>query len=268
MKNDKFKTILKGIIFIVLFMLIFKGTALLIQKTISVGGTEKRLIHYGILLLLLIIFIISTQRKHIIKFDIYKFLNALKIGGIPLILYSLFFIFILNYFDNNLGYNSTLYIIEYLLIYLVGAGIVEELVVRGILIDILQEYYKPDCKKNIIICCIISAVLFGLSHIINYFSKGYIPIGQMLQTIGMGLFLGSIYLRSKSLYGVALIHGLWDIFLNLNNIIFIQPKVEQTIPSMKIQVIGGIALMIPSVIIFLIILRKSKIKECYEKQST
>ena len=89
-------------------------------------------------------------------------------------------------------------------------------------------------------CCIISATLFGLTHLINYFSKGYIPIGQILQTIGMGLYLSAVYVRSKSLYGVALIHGIWDIFSSLDSIIFISKNAETTIPSIQSQILLGI----------------------------
>ena len=229
-KEGKWITILKSIIFIVCYIVIFKGSASIIQNIANSSGVEVRLIHYAIIISLLLIFIKLTKREHILKPDMNKIIKAFKVGGVPLIIYILFFVFVISDFDSSLGYNTPLYIIGWILIYLIGAGFVEELVVRGILIDILRKYYKLINKKNIVMCCIISATLFGLTHIINYASLGYIPIAQILQTIGMGLYLSAVYMRTKSLYGVALIHGLWDIFASLDKILFISEKIESTIP--------------------------------------
>ena len=264
MNKGKTKTILKSILFIICYILIFKGLAIILQKIMNSSGVGVRLIHYAIIVTLLLVFIIVTKKEHILKIDIKKIIKAFKVGGIPLIIYILFFIFVINDFDSSLGYNSPLYIIGWILIYLIGAGFVEELVARGILIDILKKHYKLNSKKNIIMCCIISAILFGLTHLINYFSNGYIPIGQILQTIGMGLYLSSVYVRSKSIYGVALIHGIWDIFSSLDSILFISNNTEITIPSIQSQILLGIFFMIPGIIIFKILTRKNKIEECYE----
>ena len=267
MKENKLKTIIKSFLFITCYFLVFKGFAIIIQNIMNSNGVEARLVHYAIIISLLLIFIKITKREHILKVDINKIIKTFKVGGVPLIIYILFFVFAICDFDNSLGYNSPLYIVSWILIYLIGAGFVEELVARGILIDIIKKYYNPNSKKNINMCCIISATLFGLTHLINYFSKGYIPIGQILQTIGMGLYLSAVYMRTKSLYGVALIHGLWDIFASLDEIIFISEKLESTIPSIQSQMLFGILFMIPGVIIFIILLRKNKIEECYENSS-
>ncbi len=262
MNKRKWKTILLSFLFIACYIFVFKGIASIIQTIMNSDGVEARLVHYAIMLSLLLIYIKITKREYILKPNINKIKKALKVGGIPLMIYIIFFVFVICDFDNSLEHNSPLYIIGWISIYLIGAGFVEELVARGIAIDILKKHYNLKNRKNIIMCCIISATLFGLTHIINYFSKGYIPVGQILQTIGMGLYFSAVYMRTKSLYGIALIHGLWDIFASLDKIIFVSENTETVIPSIQSQILLGSVFMIPGVIIFMILLRKSKIEEC------
>lgn len=256
-------SIITCILYTIIYLTIFKGTAFIIKNFINISGTIAYLVHYTLTLALLLLFIFMSKKQDIIKFDLKKFVKALKISIVPLSFYITFFIFMSD-FDSSLGYNSIFYVIGWIIIYILGTGLTEEIFARGILIDRLKKSFKLDNKKNVYICCILSSIIFGLSHIINYFSVGYIPIGQMLQTIGMGLFLCAIYLRSKSIFGVALVHGLWDIFASLDKILYVQETVEKSASSIQFQIVGGIITMIPSVIIFLILMRKSILEECYD----
>ena len=265
MKNEKIKIILKAIVFVICYLLIFKLTGILIATITNSTSVGVRLFHYILMLILVLSFVKITKKTYILKFDKKKFINTFKVGGIPLLLYLLFFISINDF--NHTEYNSIFYFIGWLLVYLIGAGFIEELVVRGITIDILEKYYKPNSRKNILITCLISSILFGLGHIINYFTLGFIPIAQMINTIGLGLMLSAIYMRTRSIYGVSLFHGLWDIFISLEDMIFKTEEVENIVSSFSQQLLYGIVMILPQIIIFLFLLRKKKIKECLIENS-
>lgn len=83
----------------------------------------------------------------------------------------------------------------------------EEFLCRGILISALKGYQISECKANII-----QALLFGSLHCVRYLDKG-IGVALLItcyQTV-IGYFFGKLYLKTKSLTPVILIHLLWDI---------------------------------------------------------
>ncbi len=83
----------------------------------------------------------------------------------------------------------------------------EEFLCRGILISALKGYQIAEWKVNII-----QALLFGILHCVRYMDKG-IGIALLItcyQTV-IGYFFGKLYLKTKTLTPVILIHLLWDI---------------------------------------------------------
>ena len=95
----------------------------------------------------------------------------------------------------------------YILKTLILVAFFEELLCRGILISALKGYQISEWKANII-----QALLFGILHCVKYLDKG-IGVALLItcyQTV-IGYFFGKLYLKTKSLTPVILIHLLWDI---------------------------------------------------------
>lgn len=99
-------------------------------------------------------------------------------------------------------------------------GIFEEALFRGIIFNALLAK-RGDTTKGIMWAAIISSIIFGFVHVISFYINGgsldfVSTVQSILKTIqtGMvGFFLAAVYLKTKSIWGVALIHGLNDFLL-------------------------------------------------------
>ena len=95
------------------------------------------------------------------------------------------------------------------------AVLCEEVVFRGILIGYLNKYYS-DAKT-----IIISGLLFGLIHFINFNGTNIIPVLlQILYASGLGLILGLVYVKSKNFSYVMIIHFLYLQSIPVKNLSF------------------------------------------------
>ncbi|MGL4607819.1 MAG: CPBP family intramembrane glutamic endopeptidase [Eubacteriaceae bacterium] len=98
-------------------------------------------------------------------------------------------------------------------------GIFEEALFRGIIFEsFLFDFGKT--RKGIMQAAIVTSFIFGFSHVYLDFFKGNPITGSFVMLVflktvesGMfGFFLAALYLRTKSIWGVALVHGLFDFF--------------------------------------------------------
>lgn len=96
------------------------------------------------------------------------------------------------------------------LIYYIGVGIIEELYIRALLLNIIERLaYKT--KYSTLIAIIISSVLFGLGHIIGMIGQSALTIiCRIIWTISLGIIFGVIYKKSNSLWLVVIAHILVD----------------------------------------------------------
>ncbi len=95
-------------------------------------------------------------------------------------------------------------------IYYIGVGIIEELYVRGLLLNIIEKLFKKS-KNATLAAVILSSVLFGLGHIFG--ALGHSPvtiISKVIWTVGLGLYFGSIYKATNNLWVPILLHIVMD----------------------------------------------------------
>lgn len=87
-------------------------------------------------------------------------------------------------------------------------GYVEELLFRGFLFKALAS------KNNIRVAIIISAVTFGIGHIVNLLSGQANPetVIQVFFAVAWGFIFTMVFYKSKSLIPCILAHGLVDVF--------------------------------------------------------
>ena len=103
------------------------------------------------------------------------------------------------------------YLIVYGLFSVLGVGIREECIYRGVIQNIVAKKYA-NSVKGIWITAIVGAVIFGVMHIGNIFSSVN-PASvfvQILSATVTGLVFGAIYLRSGNIWVVILLHTLID----------------------------------------------------------
>lgn len=106
-------------------------------------------------------------------------------------------------------------------------GICEEFLCRGWLLNEFLERYG-DTKKGIWYSIIISGVIFGLMHVGNIFGGQSVPITviQMISAAGTGILFGLIYYKTKNIWSVIFLHGLWDFSLFLGDVVPVSESIE------------------------------------------
>lgn len=88
-----------------------------------------------------------------------------------------------------------------------AAGIVEEVVFRGIIMGCLEKRFNTK------VAIIIPSVLFGLVHIIGN-NLGFLSIIQLIIAGSIvGILFSLISYESNSIWNSAIVHGLWNIVM-------------------------------------------------------
>lgn len=91
-------------------------------------------------------------------------------------------------------------------------GVSEELLHRGVILNVLTAAFGTDTFPGAVLSCFIGGTLFGLIHLFNLFS-GIAPAAVIVQTIGAcgaGWLFCALYLRSRNIYWLILLHALND----------------------------------------------------------
>ena len=114
------------------------------------------------------------------------------------------------------------------LIYYNVFGIIEELYIRALLLNVIERLaYKT--KYSTLIAIIISSALFGLGHIFGMIGQNALTIiYRIIWTISLGIIFGVIYKKSNNLWLVVIAHILVD-FCSVS-FCFVSPAIF-TIPT-------------------------------------
>lgn len=94
----------------------------------------------------------------------------------------------------------------------IGPGVSEEIFCRGFGVSNLMRIEK-DKPNRALRCALLSGVSFGLLHLTNIIATGDVAAAliQVVYTAAIGILYGAIYIRSRNLWGVILLHTLTDI---------------------------------------------------------
>ncbi|MEG0391304.1 MAG: CPBP family intramembrane glutamic endopeptidase [Anaerovoracaceae bacterium] len=140
-------------------------------------------------------------------------------------------------------------------------GFFEEVLMRGVVLNHLLIRWKKQKNsiRNAVLC---SSILFGVAHLVNLM---YLPqlknttLFQVVFAIFAEVFFAGVYLRSKNLWSVILLHSLFDISTDLWTYFTAGPAATKDITLM--QAIPALAIALPFLLIGLWLIRKSKLKE-------
>lgn len=96
------------------------------------------------------------------------------------------------------------------LVYYIGVGIIEELYVRALLLNIIERLaYKT--KNVALIAIIVSSVVFGSGHIFGMIGQDALTVVcRIIFTIMLGVIFGVIYKKTNNLWLVAAAHIMVD----------------------------------------------------------
>ena len=95
-------------------------------------------------------------------------------------------------------------------VYYIGVAVIEELYIRGLLLNIIEKLFGEN-KKATVYAIVISSVIFGAGHIWGTLGSSLLTIiCKVVWTIGLGLYLGSIYKRTNNLWVPIVLHSVID----------------------------------------------------------
>lgn len=158
--------------------------------------------------LLLIPVILIFKNKYIFTQKKMKLLPSLLLAW-PIILYTII-AFIRSISQIKVS-NINMYEVIALLLFTLTVGLFEEILCRGWLQNEFIERFGKD-RKGVIYSIIVSGSIFGFMHITNAFygQDIYTTIIQIMSAIVVGIAFGAIYYRTKNIWTVIILHGLWD----------------------------------------------------------
>jgi len=152
---------------------------------------------------------------------------------------------------------------------LIGTGLFEEVLFRGLVLKLLLGAFG-DSKNGIIKAVIISSLLFGIVHIGNAIAgAGLLPtIFNIMGAALVGVFYAALYIRTKNLLVVIILHAITNLSHQIFNVIvsrdvFVELMAIQTESSALLGVAGPIVCVIAGIVL----LRKVKPDEITEEIS-
>lgn len=129
-------------------------------------------------------------------------------AGLLALLVSTFAFYIgLKPFDNSPSFAKVL--VEGF-VYYIGVGVVEELYVRGLLLNLIEK--GMGVRKNAILWAVVlSSVIFGLGHIPGSLGLPWFTVlSKVVWTIGLGIYFGAIYKKTNCLWVPIFMHTIMD----------------------------------------------------------
>lgn len=99
-----------------------------------------------------------------------------------------------------------------------AVGVFEEGLFRGLVFGALLSK-MGGTRSGVVWAAVISGLVFGIAHVYGYFLFGYITdaltfgqaVVKAIQSSAIGFFFAAVYLRTRNLWAVALVHGLFDL---------------------------------------------------------
>lgn len=219
---NKFKKEKRNVfLYFIVMLVIFVAVELLCQILPSLLLYNIKSNKYGSELLLEMLFafvvlivMLFFKNSYVFTEKKMKFVDSVLLG-LPMLI-----VILINIYFNY----SSLETINYpnlinLLLYCTFIGIGEEFLCRGFLQNEFIERFG-DSKKHILLSILFSSLIFGLMHITNVLTGQSLfeTIMQVLQAISIGILFGSIYYKSKNIWSVIFLHGLYDFSIMLSDI--------------------------------------------------
>lgn len=140
-----------------------------------------------------------------------------------------------------------------------STGLLEEVVYRGIILKMLLRK-RSGTKKGILYAFVVSSVLFGVVHSVHFiWTTPLAVLSDIIFAVAGGVFLGAVYLRTKTLIAPILLHGL----NNLASGVFTAfTSSDYTVPPATVDDVAVMLVVaVPLIIAALVLMRKVKPEE-------
>ena len=207
--------------------------------------------------LVLLLCLFCAKKTEILAEKGIGFWEGTKVAGF-LVVFTL--ILLASTLHSNIGVNQPKPFLSIVLfiIAMFFTGFCEEIVFRGMIQGILYERIGRDSKAGLYLSVVLSGLIFGALHVLNVFSGVQLK-GAIIQAggaVGVGMYFGAIYIRTRNLWVLILLHGFNDLVGLMGCGIYGLHTATDVISVYGIEKLGGVVLYIA---LALFLLRTSKI---------
>ncbi len=249
----------------VVYLISLKGTGWIVSFQITSNGYGLKLIVECVGIIVSLIIMNLVRKKYILKEKGIGILKGLFVGGFLVVICLLGVISSLTNVLHNGKANQLLPLPPQIVIFITtmaGVGISEEIIFRGTILNLLIDKFDKT-PKGIYASIIISSIIFGTAHITNIFSGASVK-SAFIQAVGatvLGALLATIYLRTRNIWVVVILHAFMDFSCLIGSGFFGINSIVSEINSYSyVKFIGFIIYLIP----ILVLLRKEKLLELLE----
>lgn len=258
-------TLVLSVLIAFVYLTLLKGIGWLLTFPMKANGYALQLITECIGVIMSIIILYVVGKKHILKEKRIGILKGLFIGGFLFTICLITAAAILaDTLQTGKGKLLPLSQVAMFVATMAGVGMSEEFVFRGAILNLFIDKLEKT-KRGIYASIIMSGVIFGAAHMTNVFSGVSIK-GAFVQAVGasvLGALLAAIYLRTRNIWVVAILHAFMDFSALIGSGFFGTNTIASEINSYGyIKFIGCVVYLIP----ILFLLRKKKLLEILENE--
>lgn len=198
------------IILIIILMILFTFIDFnILNNTLSQTMVKNSILRFlgGIIL---IIILIGFHQKQILRF---KNVGKSFLIMIPALIISINNFPIVAFLDGRATLREPVYQVYLFLIECLSVGFFEEIVFRGIILMLLLKKLEHH-KNGVLLSILFSSAIFGLSHIINFYSG--LSFGDTMLQIGYSFLVGMLwavmFLKTGNLWLTMILHATFNFF--------------------------------------------------------
>ena len=141
-------------------------------------------------------------------------------------------------------------------------GVYEELLCRGWLQNAFVRSHNTS-RGKVIVSIILSSLVFGAMHITNALAGQSLfeTLMQVLQATAMGFYLGSVYYRTRNIYGVMFMHFYWDLAVMFRDMNMLRDCTNGVVTNdiMTYSVLSSLILSVVYILLGAYVLRREKV---------
>ncbi len=250
----------------VAFLSVLYGTRLLVKLGITSKGYAPLLIQEFVGVVFSVIIMYLLGKKYILREKGKGILKGLFVGGFLVVICILAIIsgLAVVLYKGKVNHLLPLPQIVIFVATMAEVGMAEEFIFRGTILNLfIDKFHKT--QKGIYVSIALSSIIFGIAHITNIFGGVSIK-SALVQAVGagvLGALLAAIYLRTKNIWVVVILHAFNDFSGLIGSGLFGTNSVVSQINSYSyINLIGVIIYLVP----VFVLLRKKKLLEIVEIQ--
>lgn len=163
-----------------------------------------------------------------------------------------------------LNMTDTRLLVLFFLLFL-SVGFVEEVLLRGVVLNVFLKKWG-NTKKGMYLSVIISSAIFGILHLLNFFTGRYDLLSAILQLvygIFFGVFFSACFIRNQSIWPVMIGHIVFDICGNFNEIA-VNSEFGKVVHITPENALSTLVVTLPLLIYGLFILRKVQLPNMFQ----